>query len=237
MGVDRGYEAHFRALWRGEMSFATFAKKTDRLWRRLAAQMRRRWPQPPWHGFEDTVADLLLGAWEFAPLFDPERSSSVQRFVIYNAYDRAKKRCHKARGASHARARGESDNPDRAKSRIDRPLSSYGEEGADDGEVSGAAERLCYSHGVFTAAIAESEMLRDEESDAVRARVWACAETLDEMAVLEVLAEARTIPEAALRLYEDPRTRAELSLRDEDHAREVVSKVCRAVAARITSAA
>lgn len=237
MSNDRRYEGDFLALRRGEVTFTMFVRRTDKLWRRLAAQIRRRWAHPPWHAFEDTMNDLLLGAWEFVPKFDEARGGSMQRYVVWNAYDRAKKACHKARGASHSRPAGESDNPDRARSRVERPLSSYGEEGSDEGESASAGERLCFAHGVFTVAVQEIAMLGEEERADVSGRIWAYAESFAEMTALEVLAEVRSVDEAAARLYETPASRRELRLRDEGHARDFVSRLVRAVSARMAATA
>jgi hypothetical protein len=239
MRIDRryAYEEHFLDLRSGRISFGQFAKRTARLWRTLAAQIRRRWQHPPWHGFEDTVNDLLLWAWVFVPEFDPSRGQSMQRYVVWNAYDKTKKECHRIRGASHSRPAGASDNPDRARSRLERPLSSYGEEGSDDGEVSGAVERICFAHGVYTAAMQEADLLHEEERGQVAARVWAYADNPSEMVALEVLAEARSIGEAAAMLYAREEARSELGLESEGHAAEVVTRVVRAVSARMGTAA
>lgn len=243
MSNDRRYEGEFLAVHRGEITFTVFAKRTDKLWRRLAAQIRRRWPHPPWHGFEDTVNDLLLNAWEYLTTQDPKRkwdpakSASCQRYVVWNAYDKAKKECHKVRGASHSRPKGQSDNVDRAKSRNERPLSSYGAEGSDDDEVAGVVERLCFASGVYTAAVQEAALLGDEERTEMSGRIWAYANSFGEMTALEVLAEARSVGEAAILLFENDSSRRELGLQDEAQAVDFVSQLVRAVSARMGAAA
>jgi hypothetical protein len=235
--AESQYEDQFLALYEGEIDFASFARSTSKLWRRIAAQIRRRWAHPAWHGFEDTVNDLLLAAWEVTPKYDPAKGASVQRFVVWHAYDKAKKACHKVRGASHSRPKGQSDNPDRAKSRIPRVFSSLGEQGSDDGEVAGLEERLCFAAGVFSPPNQEADLLDDEIRDSVGIRVWAFAESFRELEVLSVFAEARSIDEASERLYDREDLRKELALESVSHARDLVAKLVRAVSVRIATAA
>jgi hypothetical protein len=237
------HEQDFRAYARFEITFAEFYRRTTRLWFALARQMRRRWPQPSWVTIEDTVNDILLTAADLikppiprVPQFDETRSTSLQRWVIYNAYDKAKKRGHKTRNASHARAKGEKDNPDRARSRIERPLSSFGEEGGDEGDHASVVERTCFSAGVYTSPEQEDALLGEEDRKDVAQKVWMMAESFEEMDALAALSEARSIPEAAVLLYSDRSIRRSLSLESRAHAEEVVRRVVRTVAVRLRTA-
>jgi hypothetical protein len=237
---ERSYERHFRALHDGDATFDEFARATAPLWRRLAAQLHRRWRMPTWHTQEETVQNFMLAAWQFVWQWEPEKTRSCQRYVIWNAYDKAKKAAHVARSAKR------SGNPDRAPSHIERPMSAYGDEGGDDGEQAYASERLMHAAGSeagvmgtrgFTAPDQEQRLIDDEERRAYGVRAWAQADTQAQLVAMQVLADAPSLGEAARRLYADEVVRVEFELEDEASALRLVEKATKAVAARMTDAA
>jgi hypothetical protein len=64
-----------------------------------------------------------LGAWIFLAHWDPKRGATIERFVIFNSMDKAKKWLHQQRGAYR--------RDDRSPPRFDRPFSSFLAPGAD----------------------------------------------------------------------------------------------------------
>ena len=237
MGSERSYERHFRALRAGETTVAEFLAATAQLWRRMAVSIHRQWKGPSWLACEDTEQELRAWAlhfvWEFGRgIPDPSRGGSVQRYVVWNAFDKAKKAMHKARRAKL------SGNPDRAKSRVERPLSSFGRD--EEGEHvadGGAVESLMFGVGAFTEPDQETRLIEAEEEQTQRVRAWSQASSFEEMRVMEVLAGAGSVEEAARSLMRDEGARAELELDDQKEAERVVRRAARAVAARMTRAA
>jgi len=99
-------------LREGQLSFTDFATYTHNHWHRLAVHLYRRWKPPTGVDVEDVLQEVLLAAWQFVGTWDPEREVSLERYVVWNASDKAKKQLHKLRGAKLS---GSSDrNPSRA---------------------------------------------------------------------------------------------------------------------------
>lgn len=232
MGSERSYERHFRALRAGETTVGEFLVATAQLWRRMASSIHRQWKGPAWLSREDTEQELRLAALHFVWEYDASRGRSVQRFVVWNAFDKAKKAMHKARRCKL------SGNPDKAKSRVERPLSSYGKDGQDeDGSQDFATERLMFGVGAFTEADQEAGLIAAEDERSQHARAWGQASTFAEMRAMEALAGAGSVEEAARSLMRDEGVRVELRLDDQAEAERVVRRAARAVAARMTRAA
>lgn len=232
MGDDsRRFERHFVALHDGDITFDEFARQTLPLWRSLAAQVHQRWRLPHWYSREETVQNFLFAAWKFVWEYDPKRSRgrSIQRFVVWNAYDKAKKAAHVARAARR------SGNPDVEPSHVERPLSSYGQEGDSGEDRDQAGERLMHAKGAFTEPDQERGMLEAEDWAEVAVRAWSLANTLGEARALEALAAASTVEDAAQLLYGDEGARAELGIRSEAEAIAVVRRTVRAVAGRLVA--
>ena len=83
----------------GVMSFDTFAVQTKNRWERLARMLMRRWSPPSAVSEDDLVQELLLGAWLVLPKYNPKRGTSLERFVVWQATNRAKYWLHVQRGA------------------------------------------------------------------------------------------------------------------------------------------
>jgi hypothetical protein len=82
---------------------------------------------------EDLVQELLVACWRCLLKFDPSRLDgngnkiSIERYVVYNSVDKAKKWLHKRRGAYR--------RDDKSPSRFELPFSTLGgqhDEGGDD---------------------------------------------------------------------------------------------------------
>jgi hypothetical protein len=117
------------AVLAGRETFDELVKRTRGYWRRLAGSIFRRWRQPMWVSPEDVEQDLLMWAWKFVWDFDPKRGTSIEKFVEYNAYDKAKKLAHRAR---KAKLHG---NPDGEQGRFERNFSSmYSSAEADEAD-------------------------------------------------------------------------------------------------------
>ncbi len=206
------FEACARAVHAGEMTFATFARETDTRWQRLAAMIRRRWAQPDWHEHADTVQDLLLAAWAAIPRWDERRCARIDRFVVWQAVDKAKKRAHKARGAVlHG-------SPDRNKPRYEVTFASIGEE---------REERALR---VLIEPAPQEEALARRES---ATRIRAACRTPREIYAIEAVMREGTVARGALRVYDDPRSRLACRLSSEQHAVRVMATSAARVVARL----
>jgi len=170
MRIDDEHEESFALLRDGRITFTQFARRTATLWRRQAAILMRRWRQPAWVAREDVEQDMLLAVADFTWKWEPDRGTTLGAYVVYNAFDKAKKRAHKARGAKL------SGNADSNPSHAERPLSSYAKQGedADDGSWWERRVRVDYT---AEDAVAESEREAAAEAaceSAIEAHVVRC---------------------------------------------------------------
>lgn len=92
-------KVELEALRDGRVSFDAFFAQTVPEWRRLAKYLLARWPVPDAVDVEDVVQELAVAAWQFVGRYDPERGTPLQRYVVYNAVDKAKKWMHQQRAA------------------------------------------------------------------------------------------------------------------------------------------
>jgi DNA-directed RNA polymerase specialized sigma24 family protein len=200
------------AVYEGRIDFSRFAKMTHNRWQRLAIYLRTRWKQPIWHSLEDVIQELLLGAWRCMKKFDPTRGVSLERFVVFNSVDRAKKACHKARGALL------SGSADRNPSHWETTLSTYDEE----------TERFVLD----LLQELPSQHRHVERIEAIeRAKVH--CKTMVEQLVIGSLAHTESVIVSADILYADYRTRLACRLGSEDQALRVAAKAVADVAERM----
>lgn len=92
-------KVELEALRAGRVSFDGFFIQTRHEWRRLAKYLLSRWPVPDGVELDDVMQELAVAAWQFVGKYDPERGTALQRYVVYNAVDKAKKWLHKQRDA------------------------------------------------------------------------------------------------------------------------------------------
>lgn len=132
-----------KTLWDVYEGRATFEDlvRQDRQkkhFRSLAASIMRRWKLPASIAVEDVEQDLMLAAWLKLWDYEPGRGVTITGYLVYNAYDKAKKSAHKARGAIRSGNKADS-NPSRA----ERCLASFTSPGEDeDGFARWAEARL-----------------------------------------------------------------------------------------------
>jgi hypothetical protein len=84
---------------RGEISFDQFARETNKAWLALSVHLLNRWKASPAVSPEDLQQELLIACWRCIPEFDAARGVSLESFVVYNSFDKAKKWLHKQRNA------------------------------------------------------------------------------------------------------------------------------------------
>jgi DNA-directed RNA polymerase specialized sigma24 family protein len=210
------FERALEELYRGQMSFTEFARITKPRWSALAGYIARRWRQPLWSSVEDLEQELLMGAWQYVWRFEPCMGVRIERFVIYNAVDRAKKAAHRTRGASL------SGSADRNPSHIERPFASWSEEGEH------ALEAMLADEPTQTRVL--------EQRDSLEGALAACRAP-GERAVVEGLLRTGSLLECALALYQDPTTRLAWRFNSEDHAFWVVEQLAATIADRLDAAA
>jgi DNA-directed RNA polymerase specialized sigma24 family protein len=206
------FGAALRALYEERITFTQFARETHLRWKRLAIYLRTRWKQPIWNGIEDVIQELLEGAWRCLPKFDPTRGVTLDRYVIFNAVDRAKKSCHRARGAKL------SGSADRNPSNLEITFSTYDEE----------TER-------FVMDLLQEPPTQHryvERIEAIeRARVH--CRTMVEHLAIGSLARTQSVIVSADVLYSDYRTRLACRFNNEDQALRAVSQAIADVANRM----
>jgi DNA-directed RNA polymerase specialized sigma24 family protein len=79
--------------------FTAFVRETRHVWQRFARYLCRRWAPPLGVDEEDVVQELLLAGWHHLRKWDPDRGTPIDRFVRFNAIDKAKKWLHQQRNS------------------------------------------------------------------------------------------------------------------------------------------
>lgn len=139
------------ALRCGRLSPTAFFRRTRSVWLAMANALLRRWRCPTSINVEDVCQELMLNAWIFAGHWDPKRSVTISRYVIYNCTDKAKKWMHQQRNAYR--------RDDKAAPRFERPVSSlnlseYAEEHLFDSLAHAASQEDAYAQRqLLTAAV------------------------------------------------------------------------------------
>lgn len=208
-------EEELARLRAGEVTFSAFVQATRKNWRAVAHSIVRRWDLPTWTDVEDVEQDLLLAAWTMIDRYDPTRGRSLKDYVVWNAYDKAKKRAHKARGALR-----HGGKEDRSPSRYERPLTTY-ERDSEEGTFNPVLDRQQTPAVQLDRAIVNETMFALETL---------CTEPY-EVAVMRAIAAvgAASLSDAAAVLYDDPNVRRVLRLDSEAHAESMVKSAFRRV--------
>lgn len=130
----------------GSISFAEFARESAPVWERFGRYLMRRWKAPLGVELYDVQQELLLAGWQAIPKWDPNRGVPIDRFVIFQAIDKAKKWLHRQRNARR--------RDDKAPGRFPAGFSYLGCETAED------VDRMAWKHS----DIEETLIEREEES-------------------------------------------------------------------------
>jgi DNA-directed RNA polymerase specialized sigma24 family protein len=104
---------HLERLYRGEISFDTFARLTQQDWNRLATRIYNNWRRKLPRGVEliDVRQEMLVAAWRTIPNYDPARGVSLRSFVVFNACAKALRWLHEQRNAKRRSEQSESRFP------------------------------------------------------------------------------------------------------------------------------
>lgn len=194
-------QAQLLALRERRTSFDRFAFETRPRWVALARYLLSRWKAPPCVGVEDLVQELLLACWHFVDEWDPDRGTSLERYVVWNATDKAKKWLHKERGAPHRR--------DNDRSRIHASLSAL---------APGWETRVSF----WKPADQEAPIIRDQ----VREHLLASCSLADELLVRRFI-QHKDVEEAADVIYQDPKLRLAFRFNCVDDARAEIRRAAR----------
>lgn len=95
----------------GTLTPDLFFAQTRGEWERIATRLVGRWSVPAGVELQDVVQELMMAAWRMAPAYDESRGSSFDRYVIFNAIDKAKKWMHAQRAALRRDDRSPSRHP------------------------------------------------------------------------------------------------------------------------------
>ncbi len=202
----RSLDGALHLLRKGAMPFAEFQSCTHEVWWRLAAHLYRKWKPPTGVDVADVYQELLLAAWQFVGTWDSTREVSLERYVVWNASDKAKKALHKLRGA---RLSGSSDrNPSRGET-----LTLNGE----------CRVEVSVDEDVLTSRYERAKEIAREVpiADAV---------------VIIRLARTWSVQATAFELYSNPQTRLALRFGNERAAHRFVRGVLKRTAKRYSAA-
>lgn len=204
-------------LYEGKATADAFFLRTRIHWRRLAHHILKRWRPPSWFGLEEVEQELMLGAWAFVWKFEDDRNvgntprQRLSRYVVYNAYDKAKKQLHKARNAKK--------RDDSAPSRVDVCASALSSDPEFD-----LFEKLAFVEA-------------DQEDLAVREQVLMRWGDDAEKAVLTALLQCEDFVDAAEKIYATPSLRDACKVTSPRDAARAVIGVGENLAARFGIAA
>jgi hypothetical protein len=132
---DKEFEQTLWDVYEGRATFDELTRGSKRRgqWRALAASILRKWQVPIWVSVDDVEQDLLIAAWLKLWDYEPARGVSITGYLVYNAYDKAKKAGHKARGA--VRSGNAADrNPSRCERSVTELWGHLGQAG-EEGEL------------------------------------------------------------------------------------------------------
>lgn len=98
---DREFAARLREHREGKIDLNQLLRSIDGVLRDVSASMLRHWRCPPAVSVDDVVQEMRIGVVVALRRYDPGRPkvAELHSFVMYFAYDKAKKWLHKQRGA------------------------------------------------------------------------------------------------------------------------------------------
>lgn len=198
----------------GTDTFDTFAREHAGEFLKMARYVARRWRMPLWCDEHDLAQEVALGCWEFVWRWEPHRDVSLERFVVFNALDRCKKKAHKARGAKlHG-------NAGRNPSRFEVPSSSLSRDRQE-------SERAAEWTDEFAWAMPEQQDAVEQGESLARAG----QDLLDcERRILQHLQQAGSLAKAAEQVWADAAARKGAGITDRRQAARMVVRVAAKVA-------
>jgi hypothetical protein len=223
--VEESMDRSLMAYREGRTTFGELMRATRKRWERLALGVIRRWRPPAWFTKEDAVQEMLAAVdvlvWDWLP----EKGASISKFVTWNAVNETKYAVHAARGVSlHG-------SPDKVKSVIERPMSSFRRQYEDGDED--AIESVLAEAGFVTQAAHEE---RVEQRERVQRALAAC-DSIPEMVSIREIERAGTIEGGARAIWADRNKRALCRVTSEVKAAELVARSAVRVASRIEASA
>lgn len=167
-------------------------------WKRHADRLWRKWSLPPVVSSEDLLQELLMAAWHFHRLWDPDGGIPHRVWVFTGAINRAKSWIHAQRGA----LRRSAYNPSRYHV-------SAGEDGVQD-----SVQQEAIQHRVVEVSMRIEDLINRSPDE----RSLACAKALrDHVGNFE----------AAARKISEPSERLRLRIDSKKHARAVLRRFAR----------
>lgn len=97
-------------LYKGELSFDAFVLQTRLYWFQLSNRIIRKWKVPPSVSVDDIVQEMLLKCWKLLDTYEEGRST-IDRYIVYNCMEHAKRWIHKQREAKHHKGSEKSRYP------------------------------------------------------------------------------------------------------------------------------
>ena len=198
----------------GTETFDAFAREHQGEFLRMAKYVARRWRMPAWCDERDLAQEVMLACWEFTWRWESHRDVSLERYVTFNAIDRAKKRAHKARGANlHGSA-------DRNPSRFELPSSALHHDRQE-------GERSAEWFDEYASLDADQEQAVEDGESLARAGqdLLEC-----ERRILQHLREAGSLAKAAEQVWKDPDARRQSRIATRRQAARAVVRVAAKVA-------
>lgn len=216
--------AELERLRLGQITFDEFARRTRSNRMQMARYLLKKWAAPLGVGLEDVEQELLVAIWQFLPKWDPTRGVGLERYIVFNAIDRAKKWLHKQRNAYR--------RDDKSAGRYERAFSTLVRDGQDDAEGE-SYERLVEK---LLAVAPDVERLADrqerelEELEALAVATERLTER-DRYLVMALAEAGGDVELAAREVYADARSRLVLRLDSEASTRAAVRRALARAAA------
>jgi DNA-directed RNA polymerase specialized sigma24 family protein len=229
----KGFRESLLRVKEGQESFSEHARIHAESWDKLAQYVARRWKQPIWHSMEDLRQELLVAGWKAIWDWDVNRGTTIDSYVVYNAVDKAKKRAHKARGASlHGSA---DNNPSHFDVNFTR---LFGNRTQGEWSESDFIDRLLRVEATQHGIVEQNELIRRvfkicrTPRERYLVREAALAGVFEDALALDPLA----IVHCAERIYADPKSRLACRLGSERQALNAATDAAAAVRNRFVAA-
>jgi DNA-directed RNA polymerase specialized sigma24 family protein len=206
MARKSDFVEYVRARYEGRIKIDEFLRLSKPVLEAVATKLLRRWRVPTAVALDDVVQELMVGCCRAFNRYEPARGTPIERYVMYNACDKAKKWIHHQRGA---RLHG---NSDAHPPRYDLLFSAVYRR--DDAEPDDVLRRFAIEPSQETRLL-RREHVREILAGAPRRIGWG---------ILALEAADGCQGAAVDNLYRDPKVRLRLRLGSIDDARDVVNQ-------------